>query len=87
MTRSEVKKIVIRELENCLRSSGLTFDTLADTTKLNADLSMTSMDFATLVADLEVAFSADPFMDRVSVTSVRTVGDLVQAYCLLYDQP
>jgi acyl carrier protein len=48
--------------------------------KLNAHLGLTSLDLAFLVAELEAQLGVDPFAKLVSITSVRTVDDLVRAY-------
>jgi acyl carrier protein len=48
--------------------------------KLNATLGLTSLDLAFLVADLEAELGVDPFAKAVSITSVRSVDDLVRAY-------
>lgn len=48
--------------------------------KLNATLGLSSLDLAFLVAELEVELGVDPFAKLVSITSVRSVDDLVQAY-------
>ena len=50
------------------------------TDKLNATLGLSSLDLAFLVADLEAELGVDPFAKLVSITSVRSVGDLVRAY-------
>ena len=48
--------------------------------KLNATLGLSSLDLAFLVAELEFELGVDPFAKLVSITSVRSVDDLVQAY-------
>ena len=48
--------------------------------KLNAHLGLTSLDLAFLVAELDAQLGVDPFARLVSITSVRTVDDLVRAY-------
>jgi acyl carrier protein len=48
--------------------------------KLNATLGLSSLDLAFLVAELEVELGVDPFAKLVSITSVRSVDDLVRAY-------
>ena len=48
--------------------------------KLNATLGLSSLDLALLVAELEIELGVDPFAKLVSITSVRTVDDLVRAY-------
>jgi acyl carrier protein len=53
---------------------------LSGTEKLNATLGLSSLDLAFLVAELETELGVDPFAKLVSITSVRSVGDLVRAY-------
>jgi acyl carrier protein len=53
---------------------------LSGADKLNATLGLTSLDLAFLVADLEAELGIDPFAKLVSITSVRSVADLVRAY-------
>jgi acyl carrier protein len=48
--------------------------------RLNADLGLTSLDLASLVAALEMRLRADPFQELVPITSIRTVGELEAAY-------
>lgn len=48
--------------------------------KLNATLGLSSLDLAFLVAELEAELGVDPFAKLVSITSVRSVDDLVRAY-------
>jgi acyl carrier protein len=48
--------------------------------KLNATLGLSSLDLAFLVAELEAEFGVDPFAKAVSITSVRSVDDVVRAY-------
>ncbi len=53
---------------------------LSGTEKLSATLGLSSLDLAFLVAELESELGVDPFAKLVSITSIRTVGDLVRAY-------
>jgi acyl carrier protein len=53
---------------------------LHDSDRLSADLGLKSMDLALVLADLESRLGADPFAELVSITSVRSVGDLCDAY-------
>jgi acyl carrier protein len=57
---------------------------LSGTDKLNATLGLTSLDLAFLVAELEAELGVDPFAQLVSITSIRSLGDLVQAYHLAF---
>jgi acyl carrier protein len=52
---------------------------------LNADLGLKSLDLARIVANLEMALEADPFAEQVAITSIRTVGDLLNAYRRYFD--
>ena len=52
------------------------------TTHLNGQLGLSSLDLAVLVVDLEATLGLDPFAILVPVTSVRSVGDVVNAYRL-----
>jgi acyl carrier protein len=51
-------------------------------TYLNAQLGLSSLDLAVLVVELEATLGLDPFANLVPVTSVRSVGDVVDAYRL-----
>jgi acyl carrier protein len=53
---------------------------LSGTDKLSATLGMSSLDLALLVAELEAELGVDPFAKLVSITSIRSVEDLVKAY-------
>ena len=53
---------------------------LSGTDKLSATLGLSSLDLALLVAELEAQLGVDPFAKLVSITSVRSVDDLVRAY-------
>ncbi len=53
-----------------------------DGAMLLRDVGLSSLDLASVVARLELKLSLDPFSELVSITSVRTIGDLVSAYRL-----
>lgn len=55
---------------------------------LTQDLGFRSLDLAQLVAILEFKVGVDPFAKLVPVTSIRTVGDVCDAYrrCFSSDQ-
>jgi acyl carrier protein len=48
--------------------------------RLGAELGLSSLELAQLVAILEMRLKADPFQELVPITSVRTVADLCGAY-------
>lgn len=59
-------------------SAGVTAVNDGDT--LTGELGLESLDLAQIVATLEARTALDPFAERVAITSIRTVGDLVAAY-------
>jgi acyl carrier protein len=48
--------------------------------RLVDDLGLGSLDYAALVAALEMALDVDPFAAEASITDIRTVGDLCDVY-------
>ncbi len=48
--------------------------------RLVEDLGFSSLNMARIIAILEDRFTADPFSKAVAITSIRTVGDLADAY-------
>lgn len=49
------------------------------------DLGLKSLDLARIVAKLDTELGADPFSETVAITSIRTVGDLCQAYSQCFE--
>ncbi|MEN6458031.1 MAG: acyl carrier protein [Thermoguttaceae bacterium] len=49
------------------------------------DLGLRSLDLARIIAKLEVKLDVDPFAELVSITSIRTPGDLCAAYAKCFD--
>ena len=62
-----------------MRERGLDTGLIAADAKLSDTLGLKSMDLARIVLTLEDEIGVDPFQ-RIPITSVRTVGDLVSAY-------
>src|SRR5262249_22766616 len=79
MTGIQIETVVHDRIRAVLRERG---DNIAFSggDKLNATLGLTSLDLAFLVSDLETQLGVDPFAKTVSITSVRSVNDLVRAY-------
>jgi len=75
----KIKQVVLEELRQVLDKlpAGLEID---EDMNLNADLGMSSLQLAELVATLEDRCGWDPFREHVPITEVRTVGDLITAY-------
>src|SRR5262245_8975187 len=79
-TTAQIESIVHGRIRAALAERVGEVGHLSATDKLNATLGLTSLDLAFLVADLEAELGVDPFAKLVSITSVRTVDDLVGAY-------
>jgi acyl carrier protein len=79
-SHQEIEAAVHAAIHELLEERGQTPPPLHPDQRLNADLTLDSLDLATLVARLEVTLGLDPFARLVPVTSLRTVGDVVTAY-------
>jgi len=79
-TPEQIQTAVHDKIRLVLAEHGKEVGPLSDADKLNATLGLDSLDLATLVAELEAELGVDPFAKLVSITSVRSVGDLVQSY-------
>lgn len=49
------------------------------------DLGLKSLDLARIVAKLDTELGVDPFSEAVAITSIRTVGDLCEAYSQCFE--
>jgi acyl carrier protein len=76
----QTKQTVIEVVTDVLGQKGRAAPDLAERTLLVDDLGLDSMDLAVIVATMETKTGSDPFADRVSIATVRTLGDLWQAY-------
>jgi acyl carrier protein len=84
---AEISKTVRDQLGLLLDEKDLPGRDVVSEDRLNADLGLTSLDLASLVAALEMKLQADPFQELVPITSVRTVGDLEAAYVKYFSDP
>ncbi|WP_328872917.1 hypothetical protein OHT76_24000 [Streptomyces sp. NBC_00287] len=81
MNRRETVKAVLLEIVNEVAEPVENRVEELDEDHLLVDqLGLTSLHLARLVAVLELELDTDPFSDEVPITSVRTVGDLLEAY-------
>jgi acyl carrier protein len=78
--RGDLEKVVHVKIRSVLAERGGAVELIRGGDGLNAVLGLTSLDLATVVAELESALGVDPFARIVSITSVRSVDDLVEAY-------
>jgi acyl carrier protein len=79
-TLAQIELVVHGRIREVLAERGEEIPPLAGAEKLSATLGLSSLDLALLVAELEAELGVDPFAKLVSITSVRSVSDLVRAY-------
>jgi acyl carrier protein len=79
-TPGQIEAIVHERIRALLAERGGETRRLSGSEKLSATLGLSSLDLALLVAELEAQLGVDPFAKLVSITSVRSVDDLVRAY-------
>jgi acyl carrier protein len=76
----QIETIIHDKIHTLLRERSSDLRTLHGSDNLNSALGLSSLDLATLVAQLEAELGFDPFTKSVAITSIRTVDDLVRAY-------
>jgi acyl carrier protein len=79
-TLAQIESIVHDRIRAVLAERVGEVPRLTGAEKLSATLGLSSLDLAFLVAELEARLGVDPFAKLVSITSVRSVEDLVRAY-------
>jgi acyl carrier protein len=76
---TRVDQMVRDTIADLLEEQGLDNPGIEDDAKLVDTLGLKSMDIAQIVLVLEDDLDVDPFQE-IPITSVRTVGDLINAY-------
>ena len=79
-TLAQIESIVHDRIRAVLAERVSEVGRLSGTERLSATLGLSSLDLAFVVAELEAELGVDPFAKLVSITSVRSVADLVRAY-------
>lgn len=79
LTRGRVEETVNATIESVMAARGLDPGGIKPLAKLSETLGLRSMDLAQIVLTLEDDLNTDPFQ-AIPITSIRTVGDLTQAY-------
>src|SRR6516225_9386564 len=82
--RGELESVIREKIRTLLEERGSDIPTIHGADTLNGALGLSSLDLAIVVAELESALGVDPFSRIVSITSVRSVDDLVEAYLKAY---
>jgi acyl carrier protein len=83
-TRAELENVIREKIRMLLEERGSDIPAIRGADTLNGALGLSSLDLAIVVAELESALGIDPFSKIVSITSVRSVDDLVEAYLKAY---
>jgi acyl carrier protein len=83
-TRAELESVIHKKIRMLLEERGGDIPAIHGAATLNGALGLSSLDLAILVAELESALGVDPFSRIVSITSVRSVDDVVEAYLKAY---
>jgi acyl carrier protein len=80
LTPVQLEALVLGKIRAVMEERSGEVHVIKGTDGLNATLGLSSLDLALIVAELEVDVGTDPFAKLVSITSVRSVNDLVGAY-------
>jgi acyl carrier protein len=78
--RERIERALAAALADVLERPELETEPIKHGARLGDDLGLASLDLAELIAVLELELNTDPFKTLVSITSVRTFGDLRDAY-------
>jgi hypothetical protein len=76
---TEIRQTVHQVIAEIVARKGGPVPTFGDDDLL-VDTGLASLDLAAVVARLERLWNADPFLEAVPITEIRTVGDLWRAY-------
>lgn len=79
LTQGRVEEMVNATIASIMTARDLDPGAIAPLAKLSETLGLRSMDLAQIVLTLEDDLNTDPFQ-AIPITSIRTVGDLTQAY-------
>ncbi len=83
----ELKQTIYATLRTIIEDLELGVSEIHDEDTFVEDLGLKSLDLARMVAMLELKLGVDPFAELVSITSIRTVGDLHAAYAQCFTSP
>lgn len=81
---NHLKQIIYTTIQNVVNEQSPGAEAIQEQDALVEDLGLKSLDLARIIATLELKLDLDPFAELVSITSIRTVGDLYAAYLLCY---
>ena len=75
-----IENKIIDEISSIITMNESEIKTILPGSQLSDDLGLSSLDYAQLIAALEIRFEADPFAEQTPITSIRTVRDLTEVY-------
>ncbi|WP_181797592.1 phosphopantetheine-binding protein [Streptomyces sp. WELS2] len=75
LNQTEIRQLIERQIQDLLLDPD-TDDGSEDLVRIG----LNSITLAQLLIELETELGVDPFQDGVSITDMRTIDDLVQAY-------
>jgi acyl carrier protein len=76
----DTNQVIYGAIQRVARERSLDWENIHDRCALVDDLGFKSLDLARIIAILELQLDVDPFAEQVSITAIRTVGDLCAAY-------
>ncbi len=77
----EIRNLIEKVIRRVAEERGLELPELADSTEIVDELGFSSLQVATLIANLEEEFGVDPFqLEDVMIADVRTIQDLGDVY-------
>lgn len=75
------EEVVYRVLKEIAAEEGVSMDEIADDDNLVENIGFKSLHIARIFATLEMELNIEPFdSGELSITEIRTVGDLVDAF-------
>lgn len=85
---NNLKQIIYSTVRKVVEEESIEVGEIHEDDALVDNLGLRSMDLARILAILELKLNVNPFAELVSITSIRTVGDLCAAYakCFAEDQ-
>ncbi len=80
-----VTDVVVAVIRGVVREQYPEIEEVRGEQGLVEDLGLKSLDLARIVAKLDIELGVDPFSETVAITSIRTVGDLCEAYAQCFE--
>jgi len=87
LTSQDIERTIHEEILHLLEERAKVLPAISNAHELQADLGFASADLVQLLTALSTKLLADPFKHSLSLTEVRTVGVLCQAYQQFLAEP